>query len=109
MPVARRRVLAHGSVDRAGVVVFDGLFKDGRGVGDFRFTPNGGFVSRMRELGYADLPTEKLFSMTIHDVSTRFIGELKSFGYDKVPVDKLIAMRIHGVSPEFVKDLKILP
>src|SRR5262247_3694356 len=27
----------------AGTVFFDGLFKDGMGVGDFRFTPNSGF------------------------------------------------------------------
>ena len=54
----------------AGVVLFDGLFRDGRGVGDFRFTPNSGFVSTMRNLGYDDLTVEKLFSMTMHDVST---------------------------------------
>src|SRR5262249_40189561 len=68
----------------AGVVLFDGLFKDGRGVGDFRFTPNSGFISTMRNLGYDELTTEKLFSMTIHDVSSSFINELKSFGYDKI-------------------------
>src|SRR5262245_13123713 len=45
----------------AGVVLFDGLFKDGRGVGDFRFTPNNGFISTMRNLGYEELSVEKLF------------------------------------------------
>src|SRR5262249_29246239 len=32
----------------AGVIFFDGLFKDGRGVGDFRFTSNDGFIAAMR-------------------------------------------------------------
>src|SRR5262245_35096749 len=31
----------------AGEVLFEGLFKDGRGVGDFRFRTNRGFVSIM--------------------------------------------------------------
>ncbi|MGH9855982.1 MAG: hypothetical protein ACREBD_39605, partial [Blastocatellia bacterium] len=92
----------------AGVVLFDGLFKDGRGVGDFKFTPNASFISTMRNLGYDDLSVEKLFSMTMHDVSTSFINELKSFGYDKVPVNKLIAMRIHGVSGDFIRRMQAI-
>jgi hypothetical protein len=92
----------------AGVVLFDGLFKDGRGVGDFKFTPNSGFVSTMRNLGYDDLPVEKLFSMAIHDVSTRFINELKSLGYDKIPVNKLIAIRIHNINAETISKAKAL-
>src|SRR2546428_6149666 len=47
----------------AGTIFFDGLFKDGRGVGDFRFEPNSGFISTMRNLGYDNLTSEKLFSM----------------------------------------------
>src|SRR5262245_50801490 len=34
----------------AGTVLFDGLFKDGKGVGDFRFTPNTSFISTMQGL-----------------------------------------------------------
>src|SRR5262249_1768832 len=76
----------------AGAVVFTGLFRNGNGVGEFRFTPNGGFVSTMQNLGYDGLTTEKLFTMAIHDVGTGFINELKSLGYEKVPLNKLIAM-----------------
>src|SRR5262245_53599923 len=80
----------------AGVVLFEGLFKDGRGVGDFRFTPNSGFISTMRNMGYGDLSVDKLFSMAMHDVGLKFINELKSLGYENIPVNKLIAMGIHG-------------
>src|SRR5215510_8829366 len=90
----------------AGAVLFDGLFKDGRGVGDFRFTPNNGFISTMRNLGYDELSVEKLFSMTMHDVGVKFINELKALGYDKVPVDKLIAMRIHGADGDFIRRMQ---
>jgi hypothetical protein len=90
----------------AGVVLFDGLFKDGRGVGDFRFTPNNGFISTMRSLGYDELSVEKLFSMTMHDVGVKFINELRALGYDKVPVNKLIAMRIHGADGDFIRRMQ---
>src|SRR5262249_20953660 len=92
----------------AGVVLFEGLFKDGKGVGDFKFTPSGGIVTTMRNLGYDDLSVEKHFSMTVHDVSTRFINELKSLGYDKVEVNKLIAMRIHGASGDFIRRMQAI-
>jgi hypothetical protein len=90
----------------AGVVLFDGLFKNGRGVGDFRFTPNNGFISTMRNLGYDELSVEKLFSMTMHDVGVKFINELKALGYDKIPVNKLIAMRIHGADGDFIRRMQ---
>src|SRR5262245_21165074 len=88
----------------AGTVFFDGLFKDGRGVGDFRFTPNGGFIATMRNLGHDDLTTEKLFSMAVLDVGTNFINELKSLGYDKLTLDQLFGLRALGVTAAFAKE-----
>lgn len=88
----------------AGVVLFDGLFKDGRGVGDFRFTPNSSFVSAMRNLGHNDLSAEKLFTMAVFDVSVNFINDLKSLGYDRLTAEKLIELRALDVTIEFIKD-----
>jgi hypothetical protein len=88
----------------AGTIFFDGLFKDSRGVGDFKFTPNGGFVSTMRNLGYDNLSSEKVFSMAFLDVSTNFISELKSLGYDKLTLDQLCGLRALGASIAFIKE-----
>ena len=90
----------------AGTIVFTGLFSNGKGVGEFRFSPNGNFISTMRGLGYEELSNDKLFTMTLHDVGTRFISELKSLGYDKVPINKLIAMRIHGADGDFIREIE---
>src|SRR5581483_11996335 len=68
----------------AGVVNFEGLFREGRGVGEFLFLPNMSFVATLRQLGYDEPGSQKLFSMAIHDVSTRFMTEMKQLGYDKV-------------------------
>ncbi|HYE72448.1 MAG TPA: hypothetical protein VEF04_03920 [Blastocatellia bacterium] len=90
----------------AGTIVFDGLFKDGKGIGDYTFTPNAGFVAAMNSLGYSDLKPEKLFSMTIFNVTTGFINEMKSIGYTNIPQDKLISMRIFKVDKDFVRDVE---
>src|SRR5215510_5226260 len=88
----------------AGAVFFDGLFKDGRGVGDFRFEPNSGFIVTMRNLGYDGLTTENLFTMAILDVDSNFIKELKSLGYDKPTLDQLIGLRALGVTTAFARE-----
>jgi hypothetical protein len=88
----------------AGTVFFEGLFKDGKGVGDFKFTPNGGFIATMRNLGYDDLTSEKLFSMAVLDVGANFINELKSLGYDKLTLDQLFGLRALGVTAAFVRE-----
>jgi hypothetical protein len=91
----------------AGTVVFDGLFKDGKGVGDFKFTPNNGFIGTMRKQGYSDdLTTEKLFAMAVLDVSANFIKELKSIGYDRPDLDQLIALRALGVTIAFAREAR---
>src|SRR5262249_13153805 len=89
----------------AGAVVFDGFFNDGKGVGDFKFTPNTGFIATMGKLGYSsDLTTEKLFTMAVLDVGANFIKKLKSIGYDKPELDQLIALRALGVTIEFARE-----
>src|SRR5262245_7643172 len=88
----------------AGAVFFDGLFKDGKGVGDFKFTPNSGFIARMRNLGYDGLTTEKLFTMAVLDVNAKFINELKSLGYDRPALDQLIGLRALGVTAAFARE-----
>lgn len=88
----------------AGAVFFDGLFKDGRGVGDFRFQQNSGFIAAMKNLGYDGLTTEKLFTMAMLDVSANFVNEMKSIGYDKLDLEQLISLRALGVTAAFARE-----
>ncbi|MCI0665087.1 MAG: hypothetical protein L0220_28825, partial [Acidobacteria bacterium] len=82
----------------AGTVAFNGIFKDGKGVGDFRFTPSAAFIGAMRNLGYEDLSSEKLFAMAIHDVNTKFVSEMKALGYTNLSTGNLISFRIFKVN-----------
>ena len=88
----------------AGTIFFEGLFKDGKGVGEFRFTQNDGFIATMRNLGYDNLTAEKLFSMVALDIGTSYINELKSLGYDKLPLDQLFGLRALGVTAAFARE-----
>src|SRR5262249_12974847 len=90
----------------AGVITFEGLFKDGNGVGEFKFAPSGAFISAMRSLGYDNISIDKQFAMTLHDVTTGYVNELKGAGYDKVPLDKLTSMRMFRVDAEFIKAMR---
>src|SRR5215475_2229959 len=90
----------------AGDIVFTGLVSDGKGVGDFRFTPNGAYLAAMRNLGYDDIESDKQFALALHDVSTRFVREMRTWGFVKLPLDKLIAFRIFKVDADFIREMR---
>lgn len=118
----------------AGVVSFDGHFRDGAGVGNYSFAPNADYVKEMSSLGYYGLDDKKLFEMAIIDVSRAYVRELqslgfrpdfdgliearifnvnraqveglKSVGYDNLSLKKLVELRVHGVTPEYIKEMR---
>jgi beta-lactamase regulating signal transducer with metallopeptidase domain len=78
---------------------------------------NPAYFTAMRNLSYDDIKSERMFSLALHDVSTRFVQETKSWGFDKLPLDKLISfrifkvddlikLRIHGVDSAYIKKMK---
>jgi hypothetical protein len=94
----------------AGVVAFDGSFRDGEGVGYFVFTPDQSFLSKLRAMNVrsdGNLDDEDLFSLALHDISTDFIRNMRAVGYDE-PLDHYVSMRIFRVTPELIADLRSL-
>lgn len=104
-------------VREAGTGTFEGTFRNGRGAGQFTFTPNAAYLSTLRSLGLdPDRPgkrrrarsqDEQLFALAIHDVSTEFIRAMRALGIDGT-LDQFIAMRIFDVTPEFVREMRSL-
>jgi hypothetical protein len=91
----------------AGTLACEGYFKQGSGAGAFTFSPDPGFITDMRALGYSGLSQEQVFAMAVHDVTRVYVRELRSLGV-KASADDLISMRIHNVTVEYIKELQSL-
>jgi len=99
----------------AGVVSFEGTFKNGNGAGQFSFAPNRGFENTIRSLGLAfdlerdadDDPDQSLFDLAVFDVSADFIRSMQAIGY-KVSLQKFVEFRIFHVTPEYVREMASL-
>ncbi len=101
----------------AGNVAFEGTFRNGKGAGQFTFTPNAGFLDTVRSMG-VDLKREKrrhrdwneddeLFSLAFHDVSTAFIRSMIAEGY-RVSLEDYLTMRIFDITPEYIREMRNL-
>jgi hypothetical protein len=93
----------------AGVVHFEGTFRNGDGAGQFDFTANRDYLTTLRSL-HVDLTSDhdddeesSLYRLAMHDVSAQFIRDMQSLGY-KGPIDMYVRFRIHGVTPAIVRD-----
>lgn len=93
----------------AGVITFEGTFRDGYGGGQFSFAPDRSYFESLRALGVVSRkersdPEETQLQLALHDVSTAFIRSMQAEGY-RVSVDEYLAMRIFRVSPELIGEL----
>ena len=95
----------------AGIVAFEGTFKNGFGAGQFTFTPNQNYIASLRSLGVtfeeSDHGDNQLLTMALLDVSTPFIRSMQAEGY-RVSAEKYLSMRIFRVTPELVRELRSL-
>jgi len=92
----------------AGTIAFDGRFSNGLGAGNFRFTPNDGFVREMESLGYAGgFSDEKMLLYAIEAFQPQTIRDLRALGYtvDKQQLDEIA---IFKVDANFVKEITAL-
>jgi hypothetical protein len=76
----------------AGTFNCTGRFNNGNGAGSFEFSPDPGFVARMREQGYDSLSAETQLLMAVYDVNAAFVNDLHAAGYNDLTLDQLIRM-----------------
>ncbi|QOY88623.1 hypothetical protein [Paludibaculum fermentans] len=92
-------------VQDAGELQCEGGFSFGRGSGNFTFTPNPSFVSRLKELGYDEPDSNDLFAILLAEVSLDFAREVKDAGLG-ASTKQLIELRIHGVSGDYIREAR---
>ncbi len=100
----------------AGTAVFEGTFRNGKGAGQFDFTPNRAIIDAIRALGVEfklgerrrdRSEDEELFALALHDVSTAYIKSMIGEGY-RVTLEDYLSMRIFDVTPEYIREMRSL-
>ncbi|MBA3885850.1 MAG: 4-hydroxy-3-methylbut-2-enyl diphosphate reductase [Acidobacteria bacterium] len=89
----------------AGTFRFEGQFRDGRGIGEFRFDPDGAFAQVLAARGESDPSSRRLFSLAALDVSRAFIQEVEQ-AFPGIALKDVVSFRIHGVTAAFRAELR---
>src|SRR5262249_19109722 len=90
----------------AGTIVFDGMMKDGSGIGDYQFTASHDYISAMKSMGYNNLSTEQLLRLAVRDVNRGYVKEMKTAGFDSATVEEIIRLRNHDITTRFIAEMK---
>ncbi len=93
-------------VREAGTFEFEGMFREGKGAGQWTLTPNPGFISMMRARGYDNLSADDLFSSALFDINQKAIEDLKAAGFDRLSFKELVEARIFKVTGEYIREMK---
>lgn len=95
-------------VREAGTIECEGSFRDGKGTGDWRMSPNQSFRSAMRSRGYDNLTNQQMFTSAMINLTSKFVDELKTIGFDNLSFEDVIKAQIFNVTPQFVTEMKSL-
>jgi hypothetical protein len=104
-------------VREAGTIECEGSFRDGRGSGTFRFTPNPNFVSAMKARGFdfendsskSDDEREhedRLFAAATLNVTTALADDLLAADFGKLDVEDLFKAAIFKIDSRFMREMK---
>jgi hypothetical protein len=102
---------AHVDADltaEAGTLRCSGTVHDAALRGDYTFTPNPEFVTRMQQMGFTGFDSEKLQAYTLFHIETAWVQALKTAGVQDMDSSNLIALRIFRITPEFVHSMDAL-
>lgn len=76
--------------------------------GNYTFVPDPAFVTRMHQMGFSNLDSNKLQAYALFHVETSWVQSLQSAGVKNLDSDKLLAMRIFKIDAPFVKSMDAL-
>jgi hypothetical protein len=95
----------------AGTFRFDGSFDRGRGDGRFQFSPNRGFVSRLRATGivkFNELSNRDLMNLAFGGFSIASARKFKELGFAPMTKEQMMDFAVQLVSPEYVSEMRAL-
>jgi len=89
----------------AGTITCEGTFTNGKGAGEWTFTPDAAFAAAVSPT-YRNLSEGDLLSLALADVSPSYLRELREVGYTNLSVEQLAAMRTNAISADYIRGLK---
>ncbi|MBN8228530.1 4-hydroxy-3-methylbut-2-enyl diphosphate reductase [Corallococcus macrosporus] len=90
-------------VREAGTFAFEGQFKDGQGVGTWRFSPDAGYSKKLAELGIPKPDADEQFLLASVNVGPQRVQALAATGQKVATVEELVHVGIFNVTPEYVR------
>jgi BlaR1 peptidase M56 len=66
------------------------------------------FINSFKEVGYTDIPNEKLVSMKALGITPEFVRSFQAIGYKNIDFDELISLKALGITPDFVKTFEAI-
>jgi hypothetical protein len=71
--------------------------------GTYSFTPDEGFVKRMKVIGFPDLLPERLQGYAMLDVTIAWVKEMKDAGVTEMTAQNLMGLKALKVDPQYVR------
>jgi hypothetical protein len=92
----------------AGTFTCSGAVHDGSFSGDSIFTPDAAFATRMEEMGFSGLDSEKAQAYAFVNVESEWARSLKQMGVSGITTENLIALRIFNVDEAYIRAITAL-
>ena len=92
----------------AGRFEFEGVFRDGKGAGQWTLAPSQAFLDAMRARGFGSLTEEQMFASAMLNVRSKTVDELKAAGYELASLEDVFKVTIFKITPEFIREMQAL-
>ena len=88
----------------AGTLEAEGVFRNGKGIGEFTFTPDQSFAASMKSKGF-ELSDSKMFSAAMLDLRMADVNDLQSAGFANLTTKDLFKAKIFKVNSAFKREM----
>lgn len=91
-------------VREAGTINCEGIFRKGKGIGEFTFTPNQAFADAMKTRGF-EFSERRMFSATTLNLTTADVDDLLSANFPNLTIKDFFKAKIFKVNSAFMKEM----
>jgi hypothetical protein len=91
-------------VREAGTMTFKGQFDGQEGFGHFQFTPDGGYLAALKQMGVEDMDERREFAYFTVNIKKEYVDMLVHNGYPHISQRDLIGFAAMKIDKQFIQD-----